>query len=209
MTDKIKHWACENCNWNEDGIKHCRIREYNYAIYDLKCPREIELEKKAKKWQKLSHINQLFLWGCRARYDLLALGQRRDEGDFTDFKTEFSSKKVIIPDELKIAVKSTNGYFSIAVPENEGGWPCGFIFLWDRILIRARWTKDSADSRTWKGKYPKSPQNQPWAVHDAKQSSEEQRQGLRTKNNSSITDEPSSDLKEKQPSNSKTLDSCK
>jgi len=49
MTNKIKHWACENCNWNEDGIKHCRIREYNYAIYDLKCPREIELEKKAKK----------------------------------------------------------------------------------------------------------------------------------------------------------------
>jgi len=58
-------------------------------------------------------------------YELLPPGQRRDEGDFIDFETKSSSKKVTIPDELKIAVKSTNGYFSIAVPENEWGWPGG------------------------------------------------------------------------------------
>jgi len=67
MTDKIKHWACENCNWNEDGIKHCRIREYNYAIYDLKCPREIEL-KEGKEMTKTVPYKPTFSMGCRARH---------------------------------------------------------------------------------------------------------------------------------------------
>lgn len=58
-------------------------------------------------------------------YDLLPSGQRRDEGDFTDFKIASSNEKIQLPNELVIAVKSTNGYFSIAVPENEWNWPGG------------------------------------------------------------------------------------
>ena len=58
-------------------------------------------------------------------YDLLPPGQKRDEGDFIDFRTKTDNKKIMIPDELKIAVKSTNGYFPIAVPENEWTWPGG------------------------------------------------------------------------------------
>jgi DNA (cytosine-5)-methyltransferase 1 len=57
-------------------------------------------------------------------YDLLPPGQKRDEGDFTYFKTV--DKGIIqLPHGEEIAVKSTNGYFSIAVPETEWNWPGG------------------------------------------------------------------------------------
>jgi hypothetical protein len=58
-------------------------------------------------------------------YKLLPRGQLRDEGDFIDFRKSASGRSRILPDELKVAVKSTNGYFPIAIPENEWDWPGG------------------------------------------------------------------------------------
>lgn len=57
-------------------------------------------------------------------YELLPPGQRRDEGDFTYFRTA-DGREVKLPVGMEIAVKSTNGYFSIAVPESEWNWPGG------------------------------------------------------------------------------------
>jgi DNA (cytosine-5)-methyltransferase 1 len=57
-------------------------------------------------------------------YALLPPQQKRDEGDFTYFKTA-KGERVNLPRGMEIAVKSTNGYFSIAVPESEWDWPGG------------------------------------------------------------------------------------
>jgi len=72
-------------------------------------------------------------------YELLPPQQKRDEGDFTYFKTA-GGKEVKLPKGLEIAVKSTNGYFSIAVPESEWDWPGGVyisvrLHLTDNFLL--------------------------------------------------------------------------
>lgn len=63
-------------------------------------------------------------------YDLLPSGVLRDEGDFEKVVIVGKHGKVEIPlkPDMIIAVKSTNGFFPFAIPENEWGWP-GQIYI--------------------------------------------------------------------------------
>lgn len=56
-------------------------------------------------------------------YDLLPPGLLRDEGDFEFVISRRTGKKNPLPKNMVIAVKSTNGYFAFAIPENEWSWP--------------------------------------------------------------------------------------
>jgi len=63
-------------------------------------------------------------------YEPLEPGQMRDQGDFDHMLVEMDGveKDIPLPENMKIAVKSTAGYFSFAVPENEWNWP-GSIYI--------------------------------------------------------------------------------
>jgi predicted CopG family antitoxin len=35
---------CRDCSFDAKGVEHCRIRQYQYAIYGLECPRQATLK---------------------------------------------------------------------------------------------------------------------------------------------------------------------
>ena len=65
-------------------------------------------------------------------FSTLEKGKLRDEGDFIEVITH--GEKHSLSNDLKIAVKSTAGYFAIALPENEWEWP-GNIYISVRLHI--------------------------------------------------------------------------
>ena len=65
-------------------------------------------------------------------FSLLEKGELRDEGDFTEIIK--NGKKSLLNNKQIIAVKSTAGYFAIALPENEWSWP-GSIYIAVRLHI--------------------------------------------------------------------------
>jgi DNA (cytosine-5)-methyltransferase 1 len=66
-------------------------------------------------------------------FDILAPGLYRDEGDFLYIIKD--GKKIPLPTNLLIAVKSTNGFFALAIPENEWDWP-GEVYISVRLHIK-------------------------------------------------------------------------
>jgi len=65
-------------------------------------------------------------------FEILEKGKLRDEGDFVHIKK--NGKKIPLPNNLLIAIKSTAGYFSFGVPQNEWSWP-GNIYIAVRLHI--------------------------------------------------------------------------
>jgi predicted CopG family antitoxin len=39
---------CRDCSFDAKGVEHCRIRQYQYAIYGLECPRQAALKASLK-----------------------------------------------------------------------------------------------------------------------------------------------------------------
>jgi predicted CopG family antitoxin len=39
---------CRDCSFDAKGVEHCRIRQYQYAIYGLECPRQAALKASSK-----------------------------------------------------------------------------------------------------------------------------------------------------------------
>jgi len=65
-------------------------------------------------------------------YSLLEKGKLRDEGDFIHIIKD--GKRIPLPKNLLIAIKSTAGYFSFGVPQNEWDWP-GNVYIAVRLHI--------------------------------------------------------------------------
>lgn len=65
-------------------------------------------------------------------FEILPKGQLRDEGDFDQVIR--NGKKIPIPQNLLIAVKSTAGYFALGLPQNEWTWPGG-VYISVRLHI--------------------------------------------------------------------------
>jgi len=70
-------------------------------------------------------------------YDLLEKGEKRDEGDFVKMlvKQDRKTIEMVLPEDHIVAVKSTNGYFPFAIPENEWNWQ-GEIYVSVRPHIK-------------------------------------------------------------------------
>jgi len=65
-------------------------------------------------------------------FSILEKGKLRDEGDFVEVIK--NGNKITLPTELLIAIKSTAGYFSFGVPQNEWSWP-GNVYISVRLHI--------------------------------------------------------------------------
>ena len=66
-------------------------------------------------------------------FSILEKGKLRDEGDFVEVIK--NNRTVPLPNELLIAIKSTAGYFSFGVPQNEWSWP-GNVYISVRLHIK-------------------------------------------------------------------------